>query len=584
LHYYDSVKIVYTNTVNKKKLFPISWIIISITLPLLAMLAWNQFNWLQELQKREEERIQYSMLSSAQGLSKRIQEELLFFPSLLHIREAGINTLDELLMERYQFWEFYAISPSLITKIELINAKTGKILTWNKTHFVNEEPHKTIDDNQIDSPSRRFNDSADFLTISMPITLNNDKNFTLQCTINKKTLITDVIPLLAKDSLASTNLYAYRIIDMRDNSTIYSSINKAEARLFNEPDIILPIIQDFKIPSFKQSPFLTRQQSPVDNFESLSFIKSRAQIDASIPPDTISPQLFNYLILQIVNRDGSLVTLSRNATIQNALLSFGIVILIAVLISVLAEATRRSRLLAVSQQEFIATVTHELKTPLAVISSAAQNLMDGLIKDQKKAEQYGTMIKKESARLGVSIEHFLLYSNTNSISRMKPETCDVGELVQTALKFTEEERLALGFRTDVIIPDNPLFVCGDRIALESVFQNLGQNVLRHAGEGKYLGIVVSAETGTRKDTKNKVIIKFRDKGPGIPPHEQKLIFEPFARGKRAVDGQIPGNGIGLNLVKRIITMHQGTITLESNQDNGSTFIITLPEDKGEIDA
>ena len=583
MNYYDSVKIVYTCIVKKKKLFPISWIIISITLPLLAMLAWNQFNWLQELQKREEERIQYSMLSSAQVLSKRIQEELLFFPSLLHIREAGINTLDELLAERYQFWEFYAISPSIITKIELINDRTGQSLVWDKNRFLNEKPQNPIDDGQNDLPARRFNDSGDFITISMPITLDKDKKYTLQCTLNKEILLTDVIPVLAKDSLASTDLYAYRIIDMRDNSTVYSSIKNSEPTLFSEPDMVLPIIQDFKIPSFKQAPFLSGQQSTAGNFESLSFIKGRAQIDESIPPDTLSPQLFNYLILQIVNRDGSLATLSRNATAQNALLSFGIVILIAILISVLAEATRRSRLLAVSQQEFIATITHELKTPLAVISSAAQNLMDGLIKDQKKAEQYGSMIKKESSRLGVSIEHFLLYSNTNSVSRMKPETCDIGELVQAALKFTEEDRLALGFRTDVIIPEKPLFVCGDRIALESVFQNLAQNVLRHAAEGKYLGIVVSVETGTRKDTKNKIAIKFRDKGPGIPPQEQKLIFEPFARGKRAIDGQVPGNGIGLNLVKRIITMHQGTITLESNQDNGSTFILTLPEDKGEID-
>ena len=569
---------------SKKKLFPISWIIISITLPLLAMLAWNQFNWLQELQKREEQRIQYSMLSSAQALSKRIQEELLFFPSLMHIREAGINTLDELLVERYQFWEFYAISPSIITKIELIDNKTGKSLVWKKDRFVDEAPQSPIDDNESNSPAQRFNDTGNFLAIGMPITLDSDKKFTLECTINKEALISEVIPVLAKDSLASTDLYAYRIVDIRDNTTVYSSIEDSKAALFSESDIVLPIIQDFKIPSYKQSPFLTSRQSTAENFESLSFIKSRTQIDESIPPDTFSSQLFNYLILQIVNRDGSLVTLSRNATIQNALLSFGIVILIAILISVLAEATRRSRLLALSQQEFIATITHELKTPLAVISSAAQNLTDGLVKDQKKAEQYGAMIRKESSRLGVSIEHFLLYSNTNSISRMKPETCDVGELVQAALKFTEEERTALGFRTDVIIPEEPLFVRGDRIALESVFQNLAQNVLRHARDGKYLGIVVSVETGTRKDTKNKVIIKFRDKGPGIPPHEQKLIFEPFARGKRAIDGQIPGNGIGLNLVKRIITMHQGTITLESNQDNGSTFILSLPEEKGASDA
>jgi len=76
----------------------------------------------------------------------------------------------------------------------------------------------------------------------------------------------------------------------------------------------------------------------------------------------------------------------------------------------------------------------------------------------------------------------------------------------------------------------------------------------------------------------------KDLGPGIPVREQKLIFEPFARGKRAIEEQIPGNGIGLNLVKRIVEMHGGSISVESKPESGTTFTVTLPQRRGANDA
>ncbi|WP_255946345.1 sensor histidine kinase [Brucepastera parasyntrophica] len=220
------------------------------------------------------------------------------------------------------------------------------------------------------------------------------------------------------------------------------------------------------------------------------------------------------------------------ATVRNAVISFSILIILIIGMVTLVEVTRRSRQLVTSQMEFIATITHELKTPLAVISSAAQNLTDGLVKDKLKAEQYGQMIKKEATRLSITIEHYLLYSNTNTASRIRPEVCSIAELIQAALKFTEEEREELEFSTEIILPKDPVFVYGDKIALESVFQNIAQNAVRHAAQGKYLGIFVSVEFAGKRKKSNHVVIKFRDRGSGISPQEQKSIFEPFVRGKK----------------------------------------------------
>lgn len=558
----------------KKNLISISWIIIGLTVPLLGMLAWNQFNWLQELQKREEERIQYSMLNSAQALSKRIHEELYFLPSLLNLHEGKPEDIDKIFLERYKFWQYYAISPAMIRAIYIEDEKTDDVSVWQSDHFVKQPGKK--------ESLRTNRDSG--MTIMMPVFLGRSHRYMVQCQLDKQKMDAEVIPEIAKDSLSSTNLYAYRIIDTRDNSIVYASLESGTAKTFANPDIEIPLLENLKFPSFENAPDLPSKAIANNALEAFTFIKQRTKISQTDPPDAIPSHVFETYRLQIVNLDGSLATLSKKATIQNACLSFGIVALLVLLMVALAEATRRSNALAKRQQEFIATITHELKTPLAVISSAAQNLTDGLIKDQKKAEQYGTMIRKEAARLGVSIEHFLLYSNIGSSARMKPELCDVADLVKVALRFTDEERSMSEFRTEVVMPEEPVFIRGDRIALESVFQNLAQNVVRHAAEGKYLGIIISVEQPPKAGHPRKVIVKFRDKGPGIPPREQKMIFEPFARGRRAVSGQIPGNGIGLNLVKRIITMHDGTIALESKQDMGSVFVITLPESKGDADA
>ena len=191
------------------------------------------------------------------------------------------------------------------------------------------------------------------------------------------------------------------------------------------------------------------------------------------------------------------------------------------------------------------------------------------------------MIRKEALRLGASIEHFLLYANTQSLARIQKTPCNVKDLIETALKFTADERKSLGFRTEIIMRDEPLYIDGDKVALESVFQNLVQNVIRHASSGKYIGIYVSITEETRKVAGKHIILKVRDKGPGIPAKEQKVLFEPFVRGETAVKSQIPGNGIGLNLIKRIIQMHEGCIFLESRPEFGTTFTIILPIGRGD---
>lgn len=552
-----------------KKYAALSWITIGITIPLLAMLAWNQFNWLEERQLRNNAQIKHSMYSSAQELSNRVKEELLFFPTLMRLKPEELSTLDESFAERYSFWQYYAISKNLIKDVFVVEERSGIILQWDGSRFTSKH-ERTLDSFETRS-GIVFLDGEIHLTFSILETRNPD--IKLVCVLDGQILEKEVLPQIANSLLANNELFEYRIVNRRSGNVIYESGEKDREGDFAQSDVEIGLLERIVLPEFQASPTIRIFRSNGGYIDNFAFIRERLnpQDGSESPPDFIREN--GQFIIQIMNKDGTLEDITRRTTVQNAILSFGVVLLLVLVMISLAEGNRRANILAKSQQEFIATITHELKTPLAVISSAAENMVDGLVKDRTKAEQYGIMIKNEAKRLGFSIEHFLLYSNTSNTTRIKPEPCDLSQLLQSALQATEEQRKTHEFRTEVLLPQTPIFIMGDRLALESVFRNLVENVVKHANCGKYLGIITNTE-------EKRVIIKIRDKGPGIPSKEQKTVFEAFVRGKTAVEGHIPGNGIGLNLVKRIVAMHGGTIALDSKPDIGSTFIVTLPVDQG----
>ncbi|GAB1431816.1 hypothetical protein MASR2M29_04410 [Spirochaetota bacterium] len=562
----------YTRIVKlKQNLF--LWIIVIAAFPLLGFLAWNQFNWLEELQKRERFRIESAMFASVQEVSKRLKEELLFLPSLLRFRPEEQNTFEKAFAERWQFWNYYAEVPSIIKQLYLYFPESDQYKKWSGTEFV-----KTA--NPADPAfAGRMAETENSIIIAINSFAEHGARQLIFCVFDKNEIFHTLIPEIAEHSFSDSANFSYRIIDAATDKVLWTDMDTGTAKNSRinrkAPDFEMPLVKNLPVPVFQQSPsFSARTFTDLDG-DSFAFIKERPRIEAGVPPEGILDHVFLSLKMQIYNNEGSIADLVRKASAQNAFISFGSVLLLFFIIILLAHTGQNARRLAERQKEFIATITHELKTPLAVILSAAQNLSDGLIKEQKKAEQYGVIIQKEAERLGVSVEHFLLYSRTGTSSRIKPERIDVSGLVKTALGFTEAERQALSFRTEVFLPDHPVYIHGDRIALESVLQNLIRNVLVHAKDGKYLSIIASM-TKSKKNKQGKVSIKIRDKGPGISAKEQKHVFEPFVRGKNAHNLQIPGNGIGLNLVQRILAMHNGSITIDSRPGNGCVFTISLP--------
>jgi signal transduction histidine kinase len=286
--------------------------------------------------------------------------------------------------------------------------------------------------------------------------------------------------------------------------------------------------------------------------------------------------------IRLQHADGSLDAAVGNARARNLWLSFGMLTLLVMSMGLIMLNAGRSERLAAQQMDFVATVSHELRTPLAVIRSAAQNMQAGVVIDPGQAKRYGDLIEDEGRRLTDMVEQVLEYAGLSGGRRaIRTRPVDVRALVGDVVAAAEPHLAAEGFEVSVQVPADVPLVLADEDALRRAVQNLIVNAVKHAAEGRWVGVTADAVTG-RKGVEVRVAVS--DHGRGIDAAELPHIFEPFYRGRYALERQIHGNGLGLSLVKRIAEAHGGRLSVKSVASEGSTFTIHMPAFHGETAA
>lgn len=256
---------------------------------------------------------------------------------------------------------------------------------------------------------------------------------------------------------------------------------------------------------------------------------------------------------------------------RNLMISFGILVLLGGSILVLLLFTRRAQRWARLQLEYVARIAHELRTPLAVIGFASENLADDLVPDPGKARTYGQVINKESRRLTKLVESALLHSKleSSSASEIERHPIHIGDVIEAALVDCDLSSADIRKNLAEELPS----VMGDEDALKSALQNLFSNAVKYSDKPCSLSVSTRSTNGHHGAA---VEIEIEDHGIGISPSDLPHIFEPFYRGKVARDEQIEGSGIGLSLVKHVVDAHGGSIRVTSPSSGGSRFTVLLP--------
>jgi len=223
-----------------------------------------------------------------------------------------------------------------------------------------------------------------------------------------------------------------------------------------------------------------------------------------------------------------------------------------------------------AQRDFVANVSHELKTPLTSIQGFAQAILDGTAEDREDIEHAAQVVFDESDRLRRLVEDLLDLARLDARQvDFKREAVQLAELIQSILDRLEIR--AQGNKVELSNQLTPLpTIIGDGDRLVQVFTNLIDNAITHSPAGGEVTVCADLENGW-------VSIHIDDQGAGIPPEELSCIFERFYQLEKArTAGKKRGAGLGLAISREIVQMHGGRLVAQSTPGQGSRFTVQLP--------
>ncbi|HKJ47000.1 MAG TPA: HAMP domain-containing sensor histidine kinase [Balneolales bacterium] len=300
------------------------------------------------------------------------------------------------------------------------------------------------------------------------------------------------------------------------------------------------------------------------NNPSVSFNQKKVHINDSFP-GLLDNWNLKAAFDELPTVNASRAQFERNLTALGA----AVLLLLGSLVFINITA-QKERELSLRQTGFLANVTHELKTPLAVMQAAGENLADGRVKDPDRLKSYGKHIYDESVRLRNMIEKLLDVAKTDAgRMNLKQTRQQVDELLKDYLAehrpYLENEGFTIKFETDEKI--SPIKIDPD--SFQTIMDNLIENAVKYSPEEKFIGIHVS-------DDKYEVTVEVEDHGLGIPYKAQKHIFDKFFRVEDTLTAHTKGHGLGLSIVKSLIELNGGDIILKSQYRKGSKFLLHFP--------
>jgi len=346
--------------------------------------------------------------------------------------------------------------------------------------------------------------------------------------IYRKTNGTSVLALLSTENIAS--IFANFETDFRDSDVVYGIVDESGRfvgganEVDNEPFVVATIGEDF--PGWK----IALSFKTGDVFEKAA-----------------SQHITVYIWTGVL-----------------------VIVLILIVAGVAAQAVRKQIKLNKLKNDFIATVSHELKTPLASIRLLVDTLLEGNYKDQQQVTEYFQLISKENERLTRLVDNFLTFSRMerNKQTFVMAWTSP-SHIAQAAAEVIKTKFNAGRCDFQLQIADNLPDVFADHDVMVTAIVNLLDNSYKYSYDNKNIELKVFSEN-------NFVCFSVKDNGIGMNRRQTKKIFDRFYQVDTSLSRRAEGTGLGLSIVKFIVDVHKGKISVDSEPGKGSTFIVRLP--------
>ncbi len=251
-------------------------------------------------------------------------------------------------------------------------------------------------------------------------------------------------------------------------------------------------------------------------------------------------------------------------------ITLAITAVLLIAIAFIGITAAREMRLSRAKSEFVASVSHDLKTPLSLIRGFAETLHLNRLGSPSDREEYFCIIETEILKLSMMIDKILEFSKIEvGLKRYQPALTDLGALVEETLAHFSYELEKGGFTVERRVQEQLPPVPVDPQAFSLAVLNLISNAIKFSGQQRYIGVQVARSNG-------RVQVSVTDRGIGIPRREHLRIFQKFYRTDSDSVAKTNGAGLGLALVKHFAEAHRGAVRVSSAPGQGSTFTIELP--------
>ena len=249
----------------------------------------------------------------------------------------------------------------------------------------------------------------------------------------------------------------------------------------------------------------------------------------------------------------------------------GFVFLIILLLAanIIRKSFNREKSISIQQKNFLLSVTHELKSPLASIRLQLETLIKRTLTKEQEKQILNNAIS-ETERLNNLVENILTASridqHTFNIERKRE---NLSEFLESSIEAFKKEFPVRQFESAI---SQNIFYTFDKTWFSLVIHNLLENACKYSPDDVSIGVSLNQQN-------DKILLKVTDQGIGIPEPERSFIFNKFYRLQNEETRSTKGTGLGLFITKFLIEKHSGSIKVESNKPQGSVFIITLPKNE-----
>jgi signal transduction histidine kinase len=304
--------------------------------------------------------------------------------------------------------------------------------------------------------------------------------------------------------------------------------------------------------------------------DSVLYLQRNLPVFRYLVAENFSQQFTGWKVA-LFDPDGkSIEQLTGKEKLLYLMLFAGIIVVMLIGIILMVRSVIHESEISRMKSEFVSNVSHELKTPLALIRMFGETLDSGIVTEEKDKRKFYSIIRKESERLTHLINNVLDFSRMDAgVKEYDFREADLVEVIRSSLEAYKFQISDSGFRIESELPDEPLILRIDKDAISQVLLNLLNNAVKYSDEEKYILVKVCNDS-------TSALISVTDHGVGISKDELKKIFDKFYRISTVRTKETRGSGLGLTLAKHIVEAHSGTIEVESEIGNGSRFTVILP--------